>query len=169
MKKRWIALGAVAALGAGGYWAFEANKYRLPGILQDWRDPVQANRTIVWQQGPATAAEGKRPPNIILIVADDLGYNDISLNGGGVAGGIVKTPNIDALAHEGVNFTTAYAANATCSPSRAAMMTGRYPTRFGFEFTAVPVQFAENLAHGEGVGPLKAIFHQDLITPDIPD
>ena len=169
MKKRWIALGAVAALVAGGYWAFEANKYRLPGILQDWRDPVQPNRAVVWQQGPATAAEGKRPPNIILIVADDLGYNDISLNGGGVGGGIVKTPNIDALAREGVSFTTAYAANATCSPSRAAMMTGRYPTRFGFEFTAVPVQFAENLAHGEGVGPLKAIFHKDRITPDIPD
>ncbi len=169
MKKRWIALGAIAALGAGGYWAFEANKYRLPGILQDWRDPVQPNRPVAWQQGPATPAAGKRPPNIILIVADDLGYNDISLNGGGVGGGIVKTPNIDALAREGVNFATAYAANATCSPSRAAMMTGRYPTRFGFEFTAVPVQFAENLAHGEGIGPLRAIFHSDRITPDIPD
>ena len=169
MKKRWIALGVVAALGVGGYWAFEANKYRIPGILQDWRDPVQPNRAVAWQQGPATAPEGQRPPNIILIVADDLGYNDISLNGGGVGGGIVKTPNIDALAREGVNFTTAYAANATCSPSRAAMMTGRYPTRFGFEFTAVPVQFAENLAHGEGVGPLRAIFHKDRITPDIPD
>ncbi|MBU0825277.1 MAG: sulfatase-like hydrolase/transferase [Alphaproteobacteria bacterium] len=169
MKKKWIVLGAVAALVAGGYWAFEANKYRLPGILQDWRDPVQPNRPVVWQQGPAQAPKGQRPPNIILIVADDLGYNDISLNGGGVGGGIVKTPNIDALAREGVNFTTAYATNATCSPSRAAMMTGRYPTRFGFEFTAVPVQFAENLAHGEGVGPLKAIFHKDRITPDIPD
>ncbi|BBB07572.1 sulfatase-like hydrolase/transferase [Sphingopyxis sp. EG6] len=169
MKKRWIALGAIAALGVGGYFAFEANKYRLPGILQDWRDPVQPNRPVAWQQGPATPAAGKRPPNIILIVADDLGYNDISLNGGGVADGIVKTPNIDALAREGVNFTTAYAANATCSPSRAAMMTGRYPTRFGFEFTAVPVQFAENMAHGEGVGPLRAIFHGDRITPDIPD
>lgn len=169
MKKRWIALGAIAALGVGGYFAFEANKYRLPGILQDWRDPVQPNQPVAWQQGPATPPAGKRPPNIILIVADDLGYNDISLNGGGVADGIVKTPNIDALAREGVNFTTAYAANATCSPSRAAMMTGRYPTRFGFEFTAVPVQFAENMAHGEGVGPLKAIFHGDRITPDIPD
>jgi arylsulfatase A-like enzyme len=167
MKKRWIALSALLLAGAGGYWAFEANKYRIPGILQDWNDPVQPNRAVAWQQGPAKAPEGKRPPNIILIVADDLGYNDISLNGGGVAG-VVKTPNIDALAREGVDFTTAYAANATCSPSRAAMMTGRYPTRFGFEYTAVPVEFAENLAHGEGVGPHRAIFHDELITPDIP-
>ncbi|HET6524117.1 sulfatase-like hydrolase/transferase [Sphingopyxis sp.] len=167
MKKRWIALCALLLAGAGGYWAFEANKYRIPGILQDWNDPVQPNRAVAWQQGPAKAPEGQRPPNIILIVADDLGYNDISLNGGGVAG-VVKTPNIDALAREGVDFTTAYAANATCSPSRAAMMTGRYPTRFGFEYTAVPVEFAENLAHGEGVGPHRAIFHDELITPDIP-
>lgn len=168
MRKRWVALGVLALAGAGGYWAFEANKYRLPGLVQDWTDPVQPNRAVAWQQGPARAPEGKRPPNIVLIVADDLGFNDISLRGGGVAGGIVKTPNIDALAREGLDFTTAYAANATCSPSRAAMMTGRYPTRFGFEFTAVPVEFAENLAHGEGVGPYPTILHRDLITPDIP-
>lgn len=169
MKKRWIALGVVALLGAGGYWTYEANKFRLPGLIQDWRDPVQPNRPVAWQAGPAAAPTGERRPNIILIVADDLGINDISLNGGGVAGGIVKTPNIDALARQGMNFTTAYAANATCSPSRAAMMTGRYATRFGFEYTAVPVQFSENMAHGDGVGPLKAVFHKELITPDIPD
>src|SRR3546814_9456006 len=98
-----------------------------------------------------------------------MGWNDISLNGGGVAGGVVKTPNIDALARQGVDFTTAYAANATCSPSRAAMLTGRYPTRFGFEYTAVPVEFAENLTHGSGIGPLKPIFHKALITDDIHD
>lgn len=173
MKKRWAALGVLALLGAGGYWAYQANSYRLPGLVQDWRDPVQPNHVVTWAAGPADAPAAppgtKRPPNIILIVADDLGFNDISLNGGGVAGGIVETPNIDALAREGMNFTTAYAANATCSPSRAAMMTGRYPTRFGFEFTAVPVQFAENLAHGDAIGPLRPVFHKALITPDIPD
>lgn len=169
MRKRWLVLGAVALVGAAGYWTFEANKFRLPGLLQDWRDPVQPNHPVVWAQGPTQPSSDKRPPNIILIVADDLGFNDISLNGGGVAGGLVKTPNIDALAREGLNFTTAYAANATCSPSRAAMMTGRYPTRFGFEFTAVPVAFAENLAHGDTIGPLKTIFHRERITPDIPD
>jgi arylsulfatase A-like enzyme len=169
MKKRWLALGLVVLVGAGGYWGFQANKYRVPGLLQDWRDPVQDNRPVVWEQGPKTAPAGPRAPNIVLIVVDDMGWNDISLNGGGVAGGIVKTPNIDALARQGMNFTTAYAANATCSPSRAAMMTGRYATRFGFEYTAVPVQFSQNLAHGDGVGPLKAVFHKELITPDIPD
>lgn len=168
MRKGWIALGAIALLGAGGYHLFEANKYRLPGIIQDWNDPVQPARAVLWQQGPAAAPAGKRPPNIILIVADDLGWNDISLNGGGLAGGRVQTPNIDAIARQGVDFTTAYAANATCSPSRAAMMTGRYPTRFGFEYTAVPVEFAENLAHGGSLGPLPAIFHKNLITDDIP-
>ncbi len=169
MKKRWIGLGLAALLGVGGYHAFQVNKYRLPGMIADWRDPVQPNQPVAWQQGPAAPPEGNRPPNIILIVADDLGWNDISLNGGGVAGGIVQTPNIDAIARQGVDFRTAYAVNATCSPSRAAMMTGRYPTRFGFEYTAVPVAFAENLTHGSGVGPLKPVFHKELITPDIPD
>ena len=87
MKKRWLALGLVALVGAGGYWTFQENKYRLPGLLQDWRDPVQDNRPVVWQQGPKTAPAGTRPPNIVLIVVDDMGWNDISLNGGGVAGG----------------------------------------------------------------------------------
>jgi arylsulfatase A-like enzyme len=170
MKKRWIALGMIILAAAGSYGLFEAQKYRLPGLIQDWRDPVQENRAVAWAQGPASAPGGERPPNVILIVADDLGINDISLNGGGLAGGRVKTPNIDSLAREGLTFTTAYAGNATCSPSRAAMMTGRYPTRFGFEFTAVPVAFAENLAHG-GDDPAAppALFHRDLITDDIPD
>ncbi|MDO9364283.1 MAG: sulfatase-like hydrolase/transferase, partial [Sphingopyxis sp.] len=103
MRKSWVALGVLALAGAGGYWAFQANKYRLPGMVQDWKDPVQPNREITWQKGPTAPSAAKRPPNIILIVADDLGYNDISLNGGGVAGGIVKTPNIDALARQGLN------------------------------------------------------------------
>ena len=74
----------------------------------------------------------------MLILADDLGWNDLTFAGGGVAGGTVPTPNIDSLAAEGVNFVNGYAANATCAPSRAALMSGRYGTRFGFEFTPVP-------------------------------
>jgi arylsulfatase A-like enzyme len=74
----------------------------------------------------------------VIIVADDLGYNDLTFGGGGVAGGAVPTPNIDSLARQGVEFTRGYAGNATCAPSRAAILTGRYPTRFGFEFTPAP-------------------------------
>ena len=97
-------------------------------------------REITWAQGPAqAAAEGEqRPPNIILIVADDLGYNDISTFGGGVAGGRVQTPHIDQLAAEGAVFAQSYSGAGTCAPSRAMMMTGRYPTRTGFEFTPTP-------------------------------
>jgi arylsulfatase A-like enzyme len=97
-------------------------------------------REINWAQGPAqAAAEGEqRPPNIILIVADDLGYNDISTFGGGVAGGRVRTPHIDQLAAEGAVFAQSYSGAGTCAPSRAMMMTGRYPTRTGFEFTPTP-------------------------------
>lgn len=84
-----------------------------------------------------------RPPNIVLIVADDLGWNDISFHGGGVAGGTVPTPNIDSIAAEGVSFSNGYAANATCAPSRAAMLSGCYSTRFGVEFTPTPAAMAQ--------------------------
>jgi len=101
---------------------------------------VAPNRAIAWEQGPErpSGVEGERPPNVILILADDLGINDISTFGGGVAGGRVRTPHIDRLAAEGVVFSQAYAGNATCAPSRAMIMTGRYPTRTGFEFTPTP-------------------------------
>ena len=99
--------------------------------------PVQ---DITWSSGvdPQGRAAGERPPNVVLILADDLGWNDLTFGGGGVAGGTVPTPNIDSIASEGVNFTNGYAANGTCAPSRAAIMSGRYGTRFGFEFTPTP-------------------------------
>ncbi len=102
---------------------------------------VEPNHPVVWQQGPSTPPSGRRPPNIVFILADDMGYNDITFNGGGVAGGLVPTPNIDSIGREGVDFTSGYDGNATCAPSRAAIMTGRYATRFGFEFTPAPVAF----------------------------
>jgi len=109
---------------------------------------VAPHRETPWQQGPSidTGDSAERPPNVIMIVADDLGFNDISTFGGGVAGGRVKTPSIDRLAAEGAVFKQAYAGNATCAPSRAMMMTGRYPTRTGFEFTPTPSGMGSTVA-----------------------
>jgi arylsulfatase A-like enzyme len=79
-----------------------------------------------WAQ-PAPGAT--RLPNIVLIVADDLGYGDLSSYGHAT----LKTPSLDRLADEGLRFTAFYAASPLCSPSRAAMMTGRTPFRTGIE------------------------------------
>ncbi len=99
-----------------------------------------ANKVVDWQSGPkvAGAPANERPPNIILIVADDLGFNDISTFGGGVAQGRVQTPNIDKLAADGVVFSQSYSGANTCAPSRGMLMTGRYPSRTGFAFTPTP-------------------------------
>ncbi|MEO7144513.1 MAG: sulfatase [Bryobacteraceae bacterium] len=75
----------------------------------------------------ATRAFGAtRPPNFVFILLDDLGYGDLSCYGGNI-----HSPNIDRMAGEGIRFTHFYSANPVCSPSRAALMTGRYPTRVG--------------------------------------
>lgn len=81
---------------------------------------------------PVTA-KMPRPPNVIVILADDLGYGDTSAYGSK----IVKTPNIDALAADGVRFTQGYVSHPVCAPSRSAIMTGRYQTHFGYEFNPV--------------------------------
>ena len=99
--------------------------------------PVQENIPTSWSKGPEITSQDDRP-NIILILADDMGYNDISAHNGGAADGSLKTPHIDSLANSGILFSRGYAANATCAPSRASIMTGKYPTRFGYEFTPVP-------------------------------
>jgi uncharacterized sulfatase len=98
----------------------------------------------------------ERPPNVVLILADDLGWNDISMNG---LNPTTQTPNIDALAAEGVTFAQGYAANGTCAPSRAALMSGRYGTRFGFEFTPTPpgMMSALRLIDDGGERPLRPV------------
>ena len=70
-----------------------------------------------------------RPPNILVILADDLGYSDIGVHGGKV----VPTPHLDALAASGVRCSNGYVSAPICAPSRAGFMTGRYQTHFGFE------------------------------------
>lgn len=79
-------------------------------------------------QGTQVLAQKKSDaPNVILVLVDDMGWMDLSCQGSD----FYRTPNIDRLAKEGVQFTNGYAACAVCSPTRAAVQTGRYPHRLG--------------------------------------
>lgn len=82
------------------------------------------NRRQFLQASGAALASGSERPNIIFILADDLGYGDLSCYGSDI-----PTPNLDRLAAEGVRFTQAYVASPICSPSRVAATTGQYPSR----------------------------------------
>src|SRR5947208_13644778 len=81
------------------------------------------------------AADGpSRPPNIIHIVGDDVGYDDLSCYGAAK----IKTPNLDRLASQGMRFTSFYAPSPTCTPTRAALITGCYAQRVGLERVLFP-------------------------------
>ena len=75
----------------------------------------------------AFAVNAKSKPNIVLFLIDDLGWADLGVTDSA----FYETPNIDRLASEGVFFSDAYAANPVCSPTRASVLTGKYPSRIG--------------------------------------
>ena len=75
----------------------------------------------------ASSAASAAPPNVIIVLVDDLGYADLGCYGSV----FYETPNVDRLAAAGMRFTSAYAASAVCSPTRASILTGRYPARIG--------------------------------------
>ena len=136
-RKVWIGVAA----GLVGAVALAAANYKsiiLFAVARVGQPTIAPNMDVTWSRGPETPAVGDRPPNVVVILVDDLGSNDLSTFGGGVAGGAVPTPNIDALAARGAVMTQAYSGTAACAPSRAMVMTGRYPTRHGFEFTPTP-------------------------------
>jgi arylsulfatase A-like enzyme len=72
-------------------------------------------------------------PNIIIFFADDLGYGELGCQGNPQ----IPTPHIDAISANGVRFTDGYVTAPNCSPSRAGLLTGRIPTRFGYEFNPI--------------------------------
>lgn len=157
---RKILIGIVVLCVALGALAYSNRKEIILFLVTRAERPdVAPNREIAWMQGPDAAAQPltERPPNVIFILADDLGINDISTFGGGVADGRVPTPNIDRLAAQGAIFTTAYSGTGTCAPSRAMLMTGRYPTRTGFEYTPTP----------PGMSRMVPMFANDM-QPDMP-
>jgi arylsulfatase A-like enzyme len=136
-------------------------------IINHIRNPVESHRPVMWSRGPDTPdlPPNRRPPNIIFILTDDMGFNDVSFYNGGAADGTLQTPNIDSIAREGVVFTNGYAANAICAPSRASVMTGRYSTRFGFEYTPIFKIGPKimDLMNRRIAGPHKIIIHHDLV------
>jgi len=87
---------------------------------------------VLLLKGPPvhTARKVPQQPNVILIIADDLGYSDLESYGNK----LIHTPNIDGLGSGGVRFTQAYVTSPICSPSRMGIMTGRYQNRFGGEY-----------------------------------
>lgn len=115
-----------------GIW-FSQNWYKMPKYISNFTNPTYENVAIEWENGPISRSNSK--PNIIVVLIDDLGFNQISSYGGGMANGKFKTPNIDNLASDGVLCTNGYSSSPVCSPSRASLLTGRFATRFGYEFT----------------------------------
>lgn len=103
--------------------------------------------TLILMFAQVITAQDK--PNIVLLFSDDAGYADFGFQGSEV----MKTPNLDKLAKQGVRFTQAYVTASTCGPSRAGMLTGKYQQRFGFEENNVPEYMSPNSAlDGDDMG-----------------
>jgi arylsulfatase A len=100
-------------------------------------------------------ARTRRRPNIILIVADDLGWGDLGCYGSP----FIKTPHLDALARRGVRMTDFYASANVCTPSRAGMLTGRYPIRTGLAHEVIQPKDNKGL-------PLSEVTIADMLRPD---
>lgn len=90
-------------------------------------------------------------PNILLILADDLGYNDVGFNGSKE----IPTPHLDHLARGGTTFSSAYVVHSFCGPSRMGLMSGRYPYEFGAPFNLPP--HSSGLYRDEGIDPKETL------------
>jgi arylsulfatase A len=95
--------------------------------------------------GATAAAPARRPPNIIVVLADDLGYGDLGVQGSRR----IATPNLDRLARQGVRMTDFYASANICTPSRAGLQTGRYPIRTGLAWQVIQPNDTNGLPSSE--------------------
>ena len=135
---RFTRAGLVAAVGllvlGGALYAFRLElALELASVASDFRYQAGPTQEIAWSSGtdPQGRPPSERPPNVVLILADDLGWNDLTFGGGGVANGSVPTPNIDSIAANGVRFDRAFVPAPVCSACRSAMMGGMNQIRFG--------------------------------------
>ena len=103
----------------------------------------------------STSAKPTRKPNIVLVLADDLGYGDLGVQGAR----LIRTPNLDRMAAEGARLTTFYASANVCTPSRAGLLTGRYPIRTGLATDVI----RQTDTHGL---PLSEITIAEALKPD---
>jgi arylsulfatase A-like enzyme len=124
-KKLLIDLMVLAVLAGGCVFPFTTASYKWD-IKYD-KNKLAFKKNFLQKKLPPYS--GERPPNILLIVVDDLGKSEISCYGSTT----VKTPHMDRLAAEGIRFTDCYVTAPVCAPSRAAILTGRYNERYGFE------------------------------------
>ena len=111
---------------------------RVADLEAQWLKTAAACRELAADESPVSTAapvsRPSRPPNVVILFADDLGYGDPGCYGGRAA----ATPNIDRLAREGVRFTDFYVAQPVCSASRAALLTGCYPNRLSIQGALMP-------------------------------
>jgi arylsulfatase A len=143
---RWIII--IAVLAIGGWWLVAGGRSGVgPGLSADI-DPAPFTNPAKDAQPVAQVVKpnGKgtpRKPNFVIILADDLGYGDIEAYGTTA----IRTPQLGRLAREGVRFTEFYASANVCSPSRAGLLTGRYPVRTGVDYIifASEASFAQRM------------------------
>jgi arylsulfatase A-like enzyme len=131
-----IILGAVALILVAGVVGYAKRMDILLYVVANRDLPETGpNRPITWEKGPEkTESLPADRPNIVFILLDDVGINDLS----GFGEGITPTPNIARLAAKGAIFTNAYAGHANCAPSRAAILTGRDASSTGYDATPTP-------------------------------
>lgn len=149
-----VVLAACAYHFVPRYWMY------LPALLGQLRHPPRPNQQVEWKT-PEDTQKGNRKdhPNVIVILVDDLGFNDISFFGGGYYDGSIQTPNIDSLGRDGVAFTHGYAGHATCAPSRASLLTGKFATRMGYEYTPINDWGSYVIGNYMNIGPLKSKYY----------
>jgi len=116
--------------------------------------------TVCWTASVAAAADRSRPPNVILILMDDMGWRDVGFTGNTFA----ETPHIDSLARKGIVFRQAYASAPNCAPTRACLLSGQYTPRHGIYTVVDPRQPAGSPWHKLTAAKSESALPTDIVT-----